>query len=348
MKFYPSNWRADPGVRASSLAARGFWMECLFLMHESVRRGYLLIAGRAPSDRDLAVQMGVTVGEVKRYRRELLEKGVAAQTEEGVWFSRKMVRDEIRRRNGAHGGNPALLPPSSDNREPPSSDNREPPSSDNREPPSSDNRKPPSSDNRKPPSPARVRDRARPPQARSQKLEARKNTDLLARFARWYSIYPVHKARDRAEKTWLKLRPDDDLTARMIDAVERQKRERADAEARGEWQPAWKYPASWLNGKCWDDDTTSDAPTEPVQSTIPRDPPSDHETGEFLAGRFGELWAGTTVQWDSALLWIRTPQVDAVTARRRDVLAAVRELWLPGSIEIVSADYQRPHPRRRT
>ena len=179
LKFYPSNWRADPGVRASSLAARGFWTECLFLMHESVRRGYLLIAGRAPSDRDLAVQMGVTGGEVKRYRRELLEKGVAAQTEEGVLFSRKMVRDEIRRHNGAHGGNPALRPPSSDNqeppdsdnREPPSSDNQEPPSSDNREPPSLDNREPPSLDNREPPSPARVRDRARPPQARD--LETR-------------------------------------------------------------------------------------------------------------------------------------------------------------------------------
>ena len=132
LKFYPSNWRADAGVRSSSLAARGFWVECLFLMHGSSRRGYLLLQDRQPSDRELAVQVGATLANVRRYRRELLEKGVAEHTPDGVLFSRKMVRDEIRRRNGAKGGNPALTPGDSDNQEPPTSVNRKPPPSVNR------------------------------------------------------------------------------------------------------------------------------------------------------------------------------------------------------------------------
>ena len=144
LKFYPSNWRADAGIRSSSLAARGFWAECLFLMHEATPRGYLVIQGKPPTDRALAVQVGATPAEVKRYRRELLEQGVAEVTREGVLFSRKMVRDEVRRQNGSKGGNPQLVgePQSSDNQNPQSSVNRELQISDNQEPPSLVNQKP--------------------------------------------------------------------------------------------------------------------------------------------------------------------------------------------------------------
>lgn len=46
MKFYPADWRADPGLRmCSGCCARGMWMEMLCLMHEAMPRGFLKLAG---------------------------------------------------------------------------------------------------------------------------------------------------------------------------------------------------------------------------------------------------------------------------------------------------------------
>ncbi len=64
IQFYPADWRGDIGVRGLTAAARGFWMECLCLMHEATPYGHLLINGQAPTDRELAAQMTMTKGEV--------------------------------------------------------------------------------------------------------------------------------------------------------------------------------------------------------------------------------------------------------------------------------------------
>ena len=34
MKWYPADWRSDPGLRMCSFAARGLWADLLALMHE--------------------------------------------------------------------------------------------------------------------------------------------------------------------------------------------------------------------------------------------------------------------------------------------------------------------------
>ncbi len=125
MKFYPADWRSDPGVRAATAGARGFWIECMSIMHEAWPYGHLLLSGKAPTERELAVQVAMTVCEVRRYRRELLDRQIASETDEGVLYSRRMVRDEERRRqnrdNGKLGGNPRLC--GSDNRPDEPSDN---------------------------------------------------------------------------------------------------------------------------------------------------------------------------------------------------------------------------------
>ncbi|HOQ62247.1 MAG TPA: hypothetical protein PKZ08_16585, partial [Vicinamibacterales bacterium] len=70
-------------------------------------------------------------------------------------------------------------------------------------------------------------------------------------FARFWAAYPKRKAKARAEAAFRKLAPDDDLLAAMLAAIERQR-------ASGQWQRESgrfiPYPASWLNGRCWDDD----------------------------------------------------------------------------------------------
>lgn len=112
LKFYPSDWRADPRLRLCGLAARGLWMEMIALMHEATPYGHLLIGGLVPNDAQLAALTGCTAAQVVPAREELEQAGVFSRTAEGVIFSRRMVRDHGKtltaRSNGRKGGNPAL------------------------------------------------------------------------------------------------------------------------------------------------------------------------------------------------------------------------------------------------
>lgn len=112
MKFYPQDWRADERLRNCGLAARGLWMEMLALMHRSERYGYLLINGRTPTDRQLAVQVGASIDELSELLSELESEAVFSRDRTGTIYSRRMIRDEKRaknaRMNGKHGGNPKL------------------------------------------------------------------------------------------------------------------------------------------------------------------------------------------------------------------------------------------------
>jgi hypothetical protein len=40
IKYYPSDWQAEPTLRTCSLASKGLWIEMLGLMAHSVRHGY--------------------------------------------------------------------------------------------------------------------------------------------------------------------------------------------------------------------------------------------------------------------------------------------------------------------
>jgi len=73
-------------------------------------------------------------------------------------------------------------------------------------------------------------------------------------FERWYSKYPLKRARAQALKAFTKLDPDEQLVQEMIVALDRQKRERAVKMERGAWVPELKYPATWLNAESWRDD----------------------------------------------------------------------------------------------
>lgn len=112
MKFYPADWRSDPMLRNCTLTARGLWMEMLALMHESERYGYLLVNGKPPSDRQLAIQAGALFDEIPAALAELEAEGVFSRDRNGVIYSRRMIRDEKKadhaRKVGKKGGNPRL------------------------------------------------------------------------------------------------------------------------------------------------------------------------------------------------------------------------------------------------
>ena len=110
MKFYPSDWRADPALRMCSLAARGLWMEMLCIMHEA--GGYLMVNEKQLLPRQLAVLSGASVDEVNAWLLELSDAGVFSRNADGTIYSRRILKDIARtegdKANGRKGGNPNL------------------------------------------------------------------------------------------------------------------------------------------------------------------------------------------------------------------------------------------------
>ncbi|OCX17608.1 hypothetical protein QV13_12695 [Mesorhizobium hungaricum] len=112
MKFYPSDWRADPALRMCSMAARGLWIEMLCVMHEAEPRGHLLVNGNPVTERQLAALAGVSLKEAGALVGELEQAGVFSRDDNGTVYSRRMKCDEEKanqdKANGKRGGNPKL------------------------------------------------------------------------------------------------------------------------------------------------------------------------------------------------------------------------------------------------
>lgn len=100
MKFYPRDWRGDQALRAVSIAARGFWMECLCIMHEAKPYGHLVLNGEPVEGDTLARMTGTSVDEVSALMSELRQAGVLSVTSKGVVFSRRMTKDHARAGKG--------------------------------------------------------------------------------------------------------------------------------------------------------------------------------------------------------------------------------------------------------
>jgi len=111
IKWYPTDWRADPRLRMCSLAARGLWIELIGYMHEGEPYGHLTINGSAPTIADVASLVGRPMGEVRKAWAELEQRQVFSRDRDEI-YSRRMVRDKAKaeqdRRNGKGGGNPRL------------------------------------------------------------------------------------------------------------------------------------------------------------------------------------------------------------------------------------------------
>ncbi|AGF74120.1 hypothetical protein BAnh1_02330 [Bartonella australis AUST/NH1] len=112
IKFYPADWRSDPGLRTCGLTARGLWIEMLSIMHEATPRGSMVINGVAVKSEKLAMLSGATVDEVNLALSELENAGVLSRKKNGVIYSKKMEKEENlsrkRRESGEKGGRASL------------------------------------------------------------------------------------------------------------------------------------------------------------------------------------------------------------------------------------------------
>ena len=117
MKWYPRDAIADPNLRACTAEARGVWYDLLWLMDASERRGYLCRNGQPWNDEDLCRVIAATSGEWARAKDCLLLNRVpSVEDGTGIWYSRRMARDEGKRAKCSNagregGGNPSLRHP---------------------------------------------------------------------------------------------------------------------------------------------------------------------------------------------------------------------------------------------
>ncbi len=115
IKFYPRDWLGDTELRMCSLGARGYWMECLCIMHSAKRRGFMESPQGVPLDEKQRSRLtGTFIDDLYRYESELLEHGVPSVDEEtGVWYCRRMVKETAKSEKCSAsgkkgGGNPSL------------------------------------------------------------------------------------------------------------------------------------------------------------------------------------------------------------------------------------------------
>jgi len=112
-QFYPSDWLRDTALRSCSTGARGLWMDMICFMHEGTPYGHLKVGDKVILPSNLARMVGDSIEVVSDWLIELSQAGVYEKTDEGVIYSKRMIRDEnlriVRAAGGIKGGNPALM-----------------------------------------------------------------------------------------------------------------------------------------------------------------------------------------------------------------------------------------------
>jgi hypothetical protein len=246
--FYPDDWLSDEKLRACPSAARGLWIDMLSLMHKNDRRGYLQLAGKPLTLEQLARMTGRSTEEASQQLAELLNAGVPSVSEDGCIYSRRMVRDEGKRRACSEagrrgGGNPALTTFKGHPKGVPKGHLK-----------------------------GDLKGAFKhPSDSFSEEKEQREEGGVgggeggaAGGFDRFWAAYPRKQAKQAARRAWEKLRPAEDLLQAMLAAVARQRD-----------SPQWRdgvipHPATWLNGRRWEDECATAGTSEPEETPLER------------------------------------------------------------------------------
>lgn len=83
-----------------------------------------------------------------------------------------------------------------------------------------------------------------------------------AEFEIFWNTYPKKKGKQTAEKAFKKIAPDETLLKIMLNAIEEQKKSTEWQKDNGQYIP---YPATWLNGRRWEDEIKIDVCKEQTE-----------------------------------------------------------------------------------
>ncbi len=95
-------------------------------------------------------------------------------------------------------------------------------------------------------------DKAKKAKTKSKKAQ---DTEINARFEKFWAAYPRHIDKAKALKAFTKINPGDELLEQMLKSINEAKKTR-------QWEtPQYiPYPTTWLNGSRWEDEIDSDNP----------------------------------------------------------------------------------------
>ena len=122
-----------------------------------------------------------------------------------------------------------------------------------------------------------------------------KAASLTANFEKFWSAYPRHENRKKAEDAFRKINPDDSLLEKMLNSIDKQRDSPQWKENGGQFIP---HPTTWLNGKRWEDEVRTEQktisnvkqmPTVPAQNYEQRKYDEEPETLEDIMRRVGAL-----------------------------------------------------------
>ena len=90
----------------------------------------------------------------------------------------------------------------------------------------------------------------------------------LVEFEQFWAIWPKKVAKAQAQKAWSKLKPDADIFAQIVHNME------CHANS-GDWTDIQfiPYPASYLNGRRWEDTVFMKEPEQVIRQVRPGSPP---------------------------------------------------------------------------
>ena len=102
-QFYPSDWIGCTELMACSLEARGLWFAMICLMHSGNPYGFLTLPnGREIDEKMIKKMLNLSQKDSKKLPKlvqELDDNGVFLRSKEGVIYSKRMVRDEAKRKD---------------------------------------------------------------------------------------------------------------------------------------------------------------------------------------------------------------------------------------------------------
>ena len=103
-------------------------------------------------------------------------------------------------------------------------------------------------------------------ESHSQKKDSRAKAREGAWFEQFYQAYPKKRDKKRAEKAWKNIeRHSPELTMKILAAIEVWKDTEDWRREKGRFVP---YPATWLNGERWEDETIAPSSTKTDKSWL--------------------------------------------------------------------------------
>lgn len=86
------------------------------------------------------------------------------------------------------------------------------------------------------------------------KRRIKKEIIYSSEFDLFYTSYPRREAKQKAFKVWESIDMQKGLFEAILQALERQKKYRDQRQRTKQWNPEWPLPATWLNGRRWEDE----------------------------------------------------------------------------------------------